>query len=127
MKAQRKIWAAALVWGVLLGLAPLLGSGAEKDRVRLEIKITAEETDKPIANASVYVKFKEKRFLWKDKKREWHVKTNPEGKAVFPAVPEGNALVQIVAEGWKTYGEFHDLKGPKQTLEIKLKRPKRWY
>jgi hypothetical protein len=127
VKTQQRIWAAALVCGFLVALAALPGSADDKDKVRLEIKVTGEGTDKPVAYASVYVKFKEKRFLRRDKKREWHVKTNPDGRAIIPAVPEGNALVQIVAEGWKTYGEFHDLKGPKQTLEIKLERPKRWY
>jgi hypothetical protein len=104
--------------------APL---AADEDGVRLQVEVTAESTGKPIVFATIYVKFKEKRLLWKDKKREWQVKTNLEGKAVFPEMPEGGALVQVIAKGWKTYGRFHELKGPKHVLEIKLEKPKRWY
>lgn len=112
---------------VLLVLVPAGPVVADEDGVRLHVEVTGEGTDKPIAFAAVYVKFKEKRTFWKDKKREWQVKTNMEGKAVFPELPEGNALVQVIAKGWKTYGQFHELKGPKHVLEIKLEKPKRWY
>jgi len=115
------------VVAVLVLLAPAGPVMADEDGVRLHVEVTAEGTDEPIAFAAVYVKFKEKRTLWKDKKREWQVKTNLEGKAVFPELPEGSALVQVIAKGWKTYGQFHDLKGPKHVLEIKLEKPKRWY
>ncbi|MDA2914708.1 carboxypeptidase-like regulatory domain-containing protein [Acidobacteriia bacterium AH_259_A11_L15] len=120
------------VAGLLLGLP--LWSAAEKEdeedkgRVRLEVHLTAEETGKPISGASVYVKFREERFLRRDKKRQWSVKTNEKGKAIFPVpLPEGRVLVQVVAEGWKTYGRYHRLKGPKHILEIKLKEPRKWY
>lgn len=126
MRKGWKIAVAGLVLALLVSLAALPGQ-ADEDFVRVEINVKAKETEKPVAYASVYIKFKEKRWLRKDKKREWHVKTNPDGKAIIPEVPEGNALIQVVAEGWKTYGEFHDLKGPKQTIEIELERPKRWY
>ncbi len=53
--------------------------------------------------------------------------TNREGRAVLPVLPAGEVLVQIVMPGWKTYGRFHTLRGPKQVLKIKLKKPKKWY
>jgi hypothetical protein len=123
----RKAAAGLIVAAVLILLAPAGPARADDDGVRLQVEVTAEETGKPIVYAAVYVKFKEKRLLWKDKKREWQVKTNLQGKAVFPAMPEGQALVQVIAKGWKTYGRFLELKGPKHVLEIKLEKPKRWY
>jgi len=33
----------------------------------------------------------------------------------------------VIAEGWKTYGEFHEVESPKASIEIKLERPKKWY
>ena len=110
---------------LLCSLAAPLAAG--EDGVRLQVVVTAENTGKPIVYATIYVKFKEKRLLWKDKKRAWQVKTNHQGKASFPEMPEGKALVQVIAKGWKTYGRFHELKGPKHVLEIKLEKPKRWY
>jgi hypothetical protein len=121
-RAAARILAVLLV---LLGLGPV--AVAEEEEVRLEVILTAEETGNPITNASVYLKYQEKRFLRKDKKVEFSSKTDQEGKAVFPPVPEGRVLVQIVAKGWKTYGKYHELEGPKQTLELKLQPVKRWY
>jgi hypothetical protein len=112
---------------LVLFLLPALPGAAEEDNTRLEVEVTAQEGGEPVANATIYLKFKEKRTLWKDKKREWTVKTNPDGKAVVPIIPVGRVLVQVVCPGWKTYGEFHELEGPKQTLEIKLERPRKWY
>lgn len=104
-----------------------LGAVAQDEEVRLEVTITAEETGDPVTNATVYLKYEEKRFLRKDKKIEFTSKTNDDGKAVFPPVPEGRVLVQIVAKGWKTYGKYHELEAPKQTLEVKLQPVRRWY
>lgn len=108
-----------------LGAGP--SASAQDEEVRLEVAITAEETGDPVTNATVYLKYEEKRFLRKDKKFEFTGKTNDEGRAVFPPVPEGRVLVQIVAKGWKTYGKYHELEGPKQTLEVKLQPVRRWY
>lgn len=116
----------AALAGVLLA-ALSLGAAAANEEVRLEVAITAEKTGDPITNATVYLKYQEKRFLRKDKKLEFSSKTNDEGKAVFPPVPEGRVLVQIVAKGWKTYGKYYEIEGPKQTLEVKLQPVKRWY
>lgn len=111
----------------LLGLSLLPVAAGNDARVRLQIEVVGEKTGKPIQNAAVYVKFKEARTLWRDKKREWSVKTNREGKAVVPLLPEGRVLIQVVAKGWKTYGRYYTLRGPKQTIEVKLKLPKKWY
>ena len=106
-------------------VAPALA--AAEAEVRVEVQVTAEATGQPVEGAAIYLKFKEERLLRKDKKMEWRVKTNKEGKAVFPPIPEGVVLVQVIAKGWKTYGEYHTLEGPKQLLEIKLKPPKKWF
>ena len=114
----------------LAALIVLAGAGrlaAEEDRVRLEITIIAATSGEPIKNASVYVRYKKARALRKDKTISLSLKTNPDGTAIVPEVPEGQVLVQVIAEGWKTYGEFHEVKSPKQSIEIKLVRPKKWY
>ncbi len=114
----------AVVLACALAAATLAAAEAE---VRVEVQVTAEATGAPVEGAAIYLKFKEERFLRQDKQTEWKVKTNKDGKAVFPPIPEGVALVQVIAKGWKTYGEYHTLEGPKQLLEIKLKPPKKWF
>ena len=91
------------------------------------IEITGGDSDKPIENASVYVKYIEERKLMKDKKLELNVKTNRDGAAHIPAAPMGRVLIQVVADGWKTYGRWYDITDLKQTFKIHLEKPPKWY
>jgi hypothetical protein len=94
---------------------------------RLTIEVTGGEKDAPVENASVYVKYFEEHLIKKDKKVELNVKTNREGVAHVPNAPLGRALVQVIAEGWKTYGRWYDITDPKQTIKVRLEKPAKWY
>lgn len=94
---------------------------------KLTIEVTGGEKEQPVENASVYVRFVEERTMRKDKKYELNVKTNREGLAHAPDVPEGKVLIQVIAEGWKTFGRWYDLSEPDQKIRIHLEKPKRWY
>lgn len=96
-------------------------------QTRITIEVTGGEKSIPVENASVYVKFIEERSLRKDKKLEMNVKTSREGIAHVPNAPMGRVLVQVVAEGWKTYGRWLDITDPKQTIKVHLERPPKWY
>ncbi len=93
---------------------------------RLTIEVTGGESNKPIENASVYMKTLEE-HTFKDKKTELNVKTNQSGVAHIPDAPTGRVLIQIVAEGWKSYGHWYDIADPKQVIKIHLDRPPKWY
>jgi hypothetical protein len=93
---------------------------------RLTIEITGGDGDKPIENASVYLKTQEERLI-KDKKTEVNVKTNMQGIAHVPEPPVGRVLIQVVAEGWKPYGHWYDIADSKQVIKIHLDRPPKWY
>jgi hypothetical protein len=93
---------------------------------RLTIEVTGGDANKPVENASVYVKTVEQHLI-KDKKSEVNVKTNQRGIAHIPDVRLGRVLIQIVADGWKTYGHWYDITEPKQTIQIHLDRPPKWY
>jgi len=95
---------------------------------RLTIEVTGGEKNVPVENASVYVKFVEEHKLKKDKKYELNVKTNRDGLAHLPDPPQGKVLVQVVAEGWKTYGRWFEItNAQQQTIQIHLEKPPRWY
>jgi len=93
---------------------------------RLTVEVTGGDNDKPVENASVYLKTVEQHAI-KDKKSELNVKTNQFGVAHVPEAPLGRVLIQVVAEGWKTYGHWYDITDPKQTIKIHLERPPKWY
>lgn len=94
---------------------------------RLTIEVAGGDDNVPVENASVYVKYIEERKLKKDKKIELSVKTNREGIAHVPDANLGKALIQVVAEGWKTYGRWFDVTDPRQTIKVHLERPPKWY
>ena len=100
---------------------------ASDAQTRITIEVTGGEKGIPVENASVYVKFIEEHAIKKDKKLEMNVKTSRDGIAHVPNAPMGRILVQVVAEGWKTYGRWLDLTDPKQTIKVHLERPPKWY
>jgi hypothetical protein len=94
---------------------------------RLRIRVTNTE-DKPVGNASVYVRFNEPgSFLHKDKLAELSFKTNEDGSVKVPAVPRGKILIQVIAKGLHTYGKWYDIEKDQDTIEIKLEAAPRWY
>ena len=104
----------------------------ENQTTKLLIHVVGGEKSEPVANASVYLRFKEKGavlfLLHRKRKVELDLKTDNEGHASFPILPRGKVLVQVVAPGWQTFGEYFELSKATQTVEIHLHRPKtRWY
>jgi hypothetical protein len=97
----------------------------QSNRVRIEV--VGGDTETPVENASVYLKYTEEHKMRKDKKIQLNVKTNHEGIAHVPDAPLGKALVQVIAEGWKTYGKWVEITDPRQTIRIKLEKPPHWY
>jgi hypothetical protein len=94
---------------------------------RVTIEVSGGEKEAPVENASVYIKYVEERKIRKDKKVELNVKTNREGTAHVPEAPMGRVLIQVVADGWKTYGRWYDITDAKQVIKVHLEKPPRWY
>src|SRR5579871_229091 len=94
---------------------------------RITIEVSGGEKSQPIENASVYIKYVEERKIKSNKTVELNVKTTRDGTAHVPDAPMGRALVQVVADGWKTYGRWYDVTDAKQTIKIHLDKPPKWY
>jgi hypothetical protein len=100
---------------------------SDPDITRLKIVVTNSD-DKPVGNASVYLRFNEAGgFLRKDKLAEMSFKTNEDGSVKVPSVPTGKVLIQVVAKGVHTYGKWYDIVKDQDTIEIKLERITHWY
>ena len=95
--------------------------------VHLTIVVTNGEDKKPVDSASVYVKFIQARTLGKDKKIEMNLKSNLSGICHVPEIPRGRILIQVIAPGWKTFGEYYEVDQAEQTINIELVRPPKWY
>jgi hypothetical protein len=102
-------------------------TGKDDPFSRVTIEVSGGEKETPVENASVYLKYVEEHKIKKSKKVELNVKTNREGTAHIPEAPTGRVLVQVVADGWKTYGRWYDITEAKQTIKVHLEKPPRWY
>jgi hypothetical protein len=96
---------------------------------RLRIEVTGGDKSEPVNMASVYVRFtmKDPSGEQKDAKFELDLKTNPEGVATLPSVPRGKVIIQVVAEGWRPFGQQYDITDDEQIVKIHLEKPPKWY
>lgn len=98
------------------------------DSATTKLRIHVMGGEKPVGNASVYVRFPVAGGLFHhDKLAELNLKTNEDGSAKVPDIPRGKILIQVVAKGWKTYGKWFEIDSDVQTVEIKLEAPPHWY
>lgn len=102
-------------------------SGQQSGTVTIHIEVTAGEKEKPVEAASVYVRYTEPHKLRHDQKVEMNVKTTPQGKARVPLVPRGTVLIQVIADGWKTFGKTFEITEDEQVIKIHLDKPHKWY
>ncbi|HYZ82769.1 MAG TPA: carboxypeptidase-like regulatory domain-containing protein [Bryobacteraceae bacterium] len=111
---------------ILLGLVVLAVSAfadTPMTTIRIEVKSYA---DKPIDRASVIVQFVEGRSIVKLGKKimtRWEVRTNQDGIAKIPPIPQGKIRVQVIAKGYQTYGNIHEVDEEAETISIKLNPP----
>lgn len=92
-------------------------------RLRIEVKT---QGGNPIDRAAVIVNFVEGRSkikLGKKIVKHWELRTNQEGWAKIPPIPQGKLLIQVIAKGYKTHGETYDVNEEERTIEIKLQPP----
>ena len=107
--------------------APKSKTSKPDPQSRVTIEVSGGEKEAPVENASVYFKYVEEHAIKKNKKLELNVKTNRDGVAHVPDAPLGRVLIQVLAEGWKSYGRWFDITDPKQVIKIRLERPPKWY
>lgn len=92
-------------------------------KLRIEVK---NLDDKPIDRASVVVRFAGGRSVAKLGRKvltHWEVRTNQEGVARIPSIPQGQVRIQVIAKDYQTFGATFDVKEEEQTIQIKLNPP----
>jgi len=109
----------------LLAVAVALPAVAQDDKTQLTLKVLRESDKAPVADAHIVVHFTDERLLRRDKRGTWETKTNRKGEVMLPNVPLGTAKVQVIAKGYQTYGNQHELAKPEEELTILLKPPQK--
>ena len=87
--------------------------------------VVRDYNGKPIRNAAVVMHPVAKNG--KQEKGGLELKTDAEGKASFDGIPYGKLRVQVLIQGFQTYGGDYDVNQPTTEITVKLKRPTRMY
>jgi len=96
---------------------------------RLTIEVTDLDGD-PVERASVTIRFIEGRSAKKLGRQvitSYHLRTDSQGLAKFPPIPQGKILVQVIAKNYQTYGEVVEVYEPEKTVQVQLKPPQPQY
>jgi len=117
--------------GVVLGMFAMTGAAvAQKDKDAeptsfLYFQVVKEDNGKPVRNAAVIMHAVNAKG--KQERGDMELKTDPDGKTAFDGIPYGMVRVQVLAQGFQTFGEDYDIERAKTEITIKLKRPQGQY
>jgi len=92
--------------------------------------VLKNQAGKPVEHASVVVRFVQGHSivkLGKSIKTTFELRSNQEGEARIPEIPQGKILVQVIAKGYQTFGQTFDISEEEKTLEITLNPPQQQY
>jgi hypothetical protein len=107
----------------ILALVACSAFGGDKARIQVLVK---NLDGKPVDRASVIIRFVQGRSMTKLGKKvttSWETRTNQEGLAKVPEMPQGTVLVQVIAKGYQTFGQQFEVLDDDKTIEIKLNPP----
>ena len=120
MSAMRRVVLSALLLLALVGV-----SAAEDKQASLRFLVLKDYNGKPVRNAGVVMY--PVQTNGKQSRGGLELKTDSEGKASFDGVPYGKLRVQVLAQGFQTFGEDYDVDAEAKEITVKLKRPQRQY
>ena len=92
--------------------------------------VVKSQGGKPVDRASVVVRFVEGHSvvkLGKAIRTTFELRTNQEGEAQVPSIPQGKIRVQIIAKGFQTFGQVYDVTEEEKKIEITLNPPQQQY
>lgn len=101
------------------------------DTPMTNLKIAVKNLEgKPVERASVIVTWKSSRSITKLGRKvptRWEIRTNQQGVATMPALPQGNILVQVIAKPYQTYGETVEVDEAEKMITVTLNPPQQQY
>ena len=57
----------------------------------------------------------------------FETRTNQEGQASVPSIPQGSILIQVNAKGYQTFGKVFDIDEDEKTIDVPLNPPQQQY
>ena len=87
----------------------------------VNLTVVRDANGKPVKNAEVVLHLVDNHG--KQKQEGLELKTHDDGKAEATGIPYGKVRIQVIARGFKTYGEDVNVDQPNLELTIKLQKP----
>lgn len=93
----------------------------EENVARINVTILKDSNGKPVKNAEVVLHLVDK--SGKQKQEGLELKTHDDGKAEATGIPYGKVRIQVIARGFRTFGEDYAINQPAMEITIKLEKP----
>src|SRR5271169_274411 len=123
MARMKKIFVTGVVLAMLTMAGAAVGQKDKDDEPTsfLYFLVIKDDNGKPVRSAAVIMHAVNPKG--KQGRGGMELKTDPDGKASFDGIPYGKLRVQVLANGFQTFGEDYDVDKAKTEITIKLKRP----
>jgi hypothetical protein len=91
--------------------------------------VVKTEAGRPIDHASVVVRFVRGHSVFNLKKLRttYELRTNQDGEAKVPEIPQGEIRIQVIAKGYQTFGQIFDVTEEEKQIDITLNPPQQQY
>jgi hypothetical protein len=109
----------------------LVGVSAYADAPLTKITVQVKtQGGHPIEQAVVIVRFVKGHSVFKLGKAvrtQWEMRTDQQGQAIIPEIPQGEIRIQVIAKGYQTFGNTFDIVNEEKTVPITLNPPQQQY
>jgi hypothetical protein len=112
------------LFSMLLPAVALAGKKSpvpEEKTASVNMTVIRNSSGKPVKNAEVVIHLIDNHG--KPKQEGLELKTHEDGKAEASGIPYGKVRIQVIAPGFRTYGEDFSINQPNHEFTIKLQKP----
>jgi hypothetical protein len=113
---------------LLLSLAAFAQQDSSQDAPptgNLSVTVVRETNGKPVNNAEIVLHLLDK--SGKEKQEGLELKTHKDGKAETSGIPYGMVRIQVIARGFRTYGQDYAINQPSLEITIKMQKPRQQF
>ena len=122
MNIQRPVL--VFLFGTLLSVASFAGKKTEtaaEKTASVNLTVVRDANGKPVKNAEVVLHLIDNHG--KQRQEGMELKTHEDGKAEATGIPYGKVRIQVIAPGFRTYGQDYSVDQPNLEITIKMQKP----
>jgi hypothetical protein len=87
----------------------------------VNLTVVRDSNGKPVKNAEVVLHLLDKEG--NERQDGLELKTHEDGKAATDGIPYGKVRIQVIAQGFRTWGNDYEVRQPNMEITIKLQKP----